>query len=81
MHLILCLGVCNKRRYTYSNKMSTPSSLRQASADPSHRICIFGPQYCFPTQFQLQMREKFFKLREDCFQIKDTAGTTFFQVN
>ena len=61
-----------------NNNAPTHQSLRQA--DPNHKICIFGPQYCFPTQFQIILREKFFKLREDCFKITDISGNLFFQV-
>ena len=66
--------------YQLSPRMSidTHHSLRQA--DPSHRICLFGPQYCFPTPFQIILREKFFRLREDCFKITDAQGNLFFQV-
>jgi hypothetical protein len=34
-----------------------------------------------PGQFQIMMREKFFKLREDCFKITDANGQLFFQVS
>eukprot|EP00116_Pleurobrachia_bachei_P009983 sb/3470245/ len=62
--------------------MAQHKALVQASnGDPSHKICIFGPQYCYPHQFQLLLKEKFFKLRDDCFKIQDTAGNTFFQVS
>ena len=59
--------------------VATHQSLRQA--DPNHKICIFGPQYCMPGQFQILLKEKFFKLREDCFKITDAAGNLFFQVS
>ncbi|KAL5249309.1 hypothetical protein ACHWQZ_G018239 [Mnemiopsis leidyi] len=58
--------------------VTTHQSLRQA--DPNHKICIFGPQYCMPGPFQIMLREKFFKLREDCFKITDSNGQLFFQV-
>jgi len=33
-----------------------------------------------PGPFQIMLREKFFKLREDCFKITDSNGNLFFQV-
>ena len=60
--------------------MGTHAALRQGSTDPNHKVCIFGAQYCFPTEFQIMLKEKFFKLREDCFKITDANGQLFFQV-
>ena len=62
----------------------THESLRQACPDKlghDHKICIFGEQYCYTTQFQIKMREKLFRIREDCFKITDANGQHFFDVS
>ena len=58
--------------------MTTPACLRVAG--PEHQICFFGPQFVRQDQFQVMMREKLMKLRDDCFEINDANGVTLFTV-